>query len=98
MELEKKMNSQQRILASLRGEAPDRIPWAPLIDEYFLASLPKSFQQKIFSVMIEEYAAPSQPLYMIDELRTRIIEFTRYIGADILERHAPGLQTHIEDL
>ena len=33
------MNSKERLLAVLKGEKPDRMPWAPLIDGYFLSSL-----------------------------------------------------------
>lgn len=33
------MNSKERLLAVLKGKKPDRIPWAPLIDGYFLSSL-----------------------------------------------------------
>lgn len=35
------MTSKERLLAVLRGEEPDRIPWSPLIDGYYLASLQK---------------------------------------------------------
>jgi uroporphyrinogen-III decarboxylase len=33
------MNSKERLLAVLKGKKPDRIPWTPLIDGYFLSSL-----------------------------------------------------------
>ncbi len=33
------MNSKERLLAVLKGKKPDRIPWAPLIDGYFLSFL-----------------------------------------------------------
>lgn len=33
------MTGRERLLAVFRGKAPDRIPWAPLVDGYFLASL-----------------------------------------------------------
>jgi len=33
------MNSKERLLSVLRGKKPDRMPWAPLIDGYFLSSL-----------------------------------------------------------
>ena len=33
------MNSKERLLAVLKGKKPDRIPWSPLIDGYFLSSL-----------------------------------------------------------
>ena len=33
------MNSKERLLSVLRGKKSDRIPWAPLIDGYFLSFL-----------------------------------------------------------
>jgi len=33
------MTSKERLLAVLKGQEPDRIPWAPLIDGYFISSL-----------------------------------------------------------
>jgi len=33
------MNSRERILAALRGEEVDRIPWSPCIDGYFLGDV-----------------------------------------------------------
>ncbi|MGE5529803.1 MAG: uroporphyrinogen decarboxylase family protein [Patescibacteria group bacterium] len=34
------MNSRERLLSVFQGRTPDRIPWAPLIDGYYLSSLP----------------------------------------------------------
>ena len=34
------MTSRERILAAMHGKETDRLPWAPLVDEYFAASLP----------------------------------------------------------
>jgi uroporphyrinogen-III decarboxylase len=34
------MNGRQRLLAALRRQPVDRVPWAPLFDEYFTSSLP----------------------------------------------------------
>lgn len=34
------MNSRERLLAVFQRQEPDRIPWAPLIDDYFTSSLP----------------------------------------------------------
>lgn len=33
------MTGRERIMAVLRGGEPDRIPWAPLVDEYFTSSI-----------------------------------------------------------
>lgn len=35
------MNSRERLLAALRKQEVDRIPWSPLIDGYFTSSLPQ---------------------------------------------------------
>ena len=35
------MSGRERLLAALRFQATDRMPWSPLIDDYFLTSLPK---------------------------------------------------------
>ncbi len=34
------MNSRERLLAALRRQPVDRVPWAPLFDHYFTSSLP----------------------------------------------------------
>lgn len=38
------MNSRERLLAVLSGKDPDRLPWAPLVDKYFLSSLTNEFK------------------------------------------------------
>jgi uroporphyrinogen-III decarboxylase len=35
-----RMTSRERLLAALRGEPVDRVPWSPCVDGYFLSSLP----------------------------------------------------------
>lgn len=35
------MTSRERLLAVLQGESPDRIPWSPLIEGYYIAGLPQ---------------------------------------------------------
>lgn len=39
------MTSRERILCALKREVPDRIPWTPLIDGYYLSSLEKPTNQ-----------------------------------------------------
>ena len=39
------MTSRERILKVLRGKTPDRIPWTPLIDGYYLSLLNKTMNQ-----------------------------------------------------
>lgn len=39
------MTSRERILRVLHGEVPDRIPWTPLIDPYYLSSLTMPMNQ-----------------------------------------------------
>lgn len=36
-----KMTGRERLLAALHGQETDRMPWAPLIDPYFISSLPE---------------------------------------------------------
>lgn len=46
------MTGRERILAALKGEETDRMPWAPLIDDYFISSLPKQgYQMDILTAM-----------------------------------------------
>jgi uroporphyrinogen-III decarboxylase len=61
------MTSRERILNVLRGKTPDRIPWAPLIDGYYLSSYKKSNNQvdaildfggDVFARHIATYAGP----------------------------------------
>lgn len=92
------MNSRERLIASLTGELPDRVSWAPLLDGYFIASLPASFRRERLGYVAENYGFTDEPLHSGGELRRCIIDFTRLIGADVLERVAPGLKTHVDDL
>jgi hypothetical protein len=89
------MTSRERLLALMTGKLPDRTAWAPLIDGYYVASLPADFQRDHFGFVLEDYTTASQ---LSDELSRRIIDFTRLIGADILQRHAPGLKSYTGDL
>jgi hypothetical protein len=34
------MTGKERIMASLRGKHTDRLCWSPLVDQYFISSLP----------------------------------------------------------
>lgn len=38
------MTSRERLLAALRGDPVDRVPWSPCVDGYFLSSLPADQQ------------------------------------------------------
>jgi hypothetical protein len=38
------MTSRERLLAALRGDPFDRVPWSPCVDGYFLSSLPSDQQ------------------------------------------------------
>lgn len=94
----KQMTSRQRLLASFTGGQPDRIGWAPLMDNYYLASLPEDFQRKQFGRTIKHGNIITEALYLSEQWRRRITDFTRLINADVFERHAPGLKFHIDDL
>jgi len=48
------MNSKERLLSVFKGVRPDRIPWAPLIDGYFLSSL-KEKKLEMNSVEVLRY-------------------------------------------
>lgn len=45
------MTSKERILAALRHKKPDRIPWAPLIDDYFTSSLPENMAMNVVETL-----------------------------------------------
>lgn len=49
------MTKRQRIMAAIQSEATDRLPWAPLIDDYFISSLrtKENPNAEIISVMRE---------------------------------------------
>ena len=47
------MTSRERLLAVLRGERPDRLPWAPLIDNYFFSSLDEHRQRQGYAAFCE---------------------------------------------
>lgn len=47
------MTSRQRLLAALRGEQPDRLPWAPLIDNYFFQSLDEDSRNAGYAAFCE---------------------------------------------
>jgi hypothetical protein len=40
------LTSRQRLLAMLRHEQPDRYPWAPLLDPYFMQGLPAEVAER----------------------------------------------------
>lgn len=45
------MTSRERLLAVLRHRQPDRVPWAPLIDEYFTSSLPSDLEMDVVETL-----------------------------------------------
>lgn len=45
------MTSRERLLTVLRGSKPDRLPWAPLIDEYFTSSLPSGLEMDVVETL-----------------------------------------------
>ncbi|NQU23699.1 MAG: hypothetical protein HQ567_20650 [Candidatus Nealsonbacteria bacterium] len=92
------MTGRQRLQTAISGGQADRVPWAPLIDPYFLASLPESFQREHFGATTDQGDTVTEPLYLSDTWRRRVIDFTKHIGADVFQRHAPGLVMRVEDL
>lgn len=57
------MTKRERLVAALHSKEVDRLPWSPLIDDYFINSLP------------------------LQNLDYNILEATRAIGCDFMERH-----------
>src|SRR6056297_3634191 len=92
------MTGRERIMKVLAGKEPDRIPFAPLIGVYYLASL-------------EEMGVPLTALGDIAEVAGREhleakylgipnyyeIQFPRHIGADIMKRHVFPYATQYAD-
>jgi len=94
------VNSRQRLLASLTGDPPDRVPWEPLVDEYFLSSLPEAFQRQhlgSFSPDKDDETITPDPRARHSRFR-RAADFARLIGADVFGIHAPGLTCRVDDL
>ena len=92
------MTGRRRLETVLGGGRADRVPWAPLIDPYYLASLPEDFQQQHFGTTTARADTVTEPLYLSGTWRRRVIDFTKLIGADVFQRHAPGLITRVDDL
>jgi uroporphyrinogen-III decarboxylase len=78
-----KMTSRERILAVINGEKPDRLPWAPLIGQYYVNSL------KELGIDLEDIAPKS--VAKTDAIKRWVnlyeIEVPKYLGADIIYRH-----------
>lgn len=92
------MTGRERIMTILRGGEPDRIPFAPLIGVYYIASLeamglPLSELGDIREVAGQKYLEMEYlgiPNYYE-------IQFPRHIGADIMKRHVFPYATHYAD-
>ena len=69
------MTKRERLLAALHGQPVDRVPWSPLIDDYFISSLRDAGRKD-----------------------AEIISVMREIGNDILERHVPCVDQHMENV
>lgn len=84
-----RMTSRERILAALKGQIVDRIPFVPLIDSYTLMDMP--------SDIIGDASGP-----MFDPVT--LINASRALGCDVMPRHiisaVPplGRTPHIESL
>lgn len=82
------MTGRERIMKVLRGEEPDRIPFAPLIGVYYIRSLKElgfslSELGDIREVKGRKYL--EQKYLGIENYYE--VQFPRYIGADIMYRH-----------
>lgn len=77
------MTSRERIMAVLKGEVPDRVPWVPLFSRYYIKSLPA------LGLPLEEFAPLEKATgpALRESLNLAEIEIGRYVGADIMRRH-----------
>lgn len=92
------MTARERILASLSGKVPDRIPWAPFIDGYYLTSLPDELQRQTVGFSIREHLRPGVLPYHIQEIvRYAGIDFLRAVVGEVFDRFSPAIRTEIED-
>ena len=77
------MTSRERILAVINGEKPDRLPWAPLVGQYYVNSLNEQ------GIKLEDIAP--RTLAKTDAIKRWVnlyeIEVPKYLGADIIYRH-----------
>ena len=78
-----KMTSRERILAVINGGKPDRLPWAPLVGQYYVNSLKEQ------GIKLEDIAPKS--LAKTEAIKRWVnlyeIEVPKYLGADIIYRH-----------
>lgn len=77
------MTSRERLMAVFNGKEPDRVPFSPLIGEYFLNSLP---EQGIPLDKIAPEADANTPALKRQKNLWRI-QIHKYIGSDCMLRH-----------
>ena len=77
------MTSRERIIAVLKGETPDRVPWVPLIGRYYVKSL------AAMGYDIQSFAPKSKEMSpaLLKDMNLAEIETIRLTNADILYRH-----------
>jgi len=92
------MSKRQRLELALTRGTLDRLSWAPLMDTYYLASLTDDLQLELFGTTTKECDMILEPLYLSDAWRLRVTDFTRFIGADVFTRHAPGMTMYVDEL
>jgi hypothetical protein len=94
MQNRREMTGKERIMASLHGEQPDHVSWAPLIDPYYTAWLAALGYggAEAPRVVLED----RQGLWAEERDALDIPYAIRQVGGDILERHSPTIR-EIED-
>lgn len=77
------MTSRERLMAVFNGINPDRVPFSPLIGEYFLNSLPE------MGIPLEKIAAASEAKTPALKRQKNLwrIKIHKYIGSDCMLRH-----------
>lgn len=77
------MTSRERLMAVLTGKTPDRIPFSPLLGEYFLNSLEEQ------GISLEDIAPSSKANTPVLRMRKNLwrMEIHKYIGSDCMLRH-----------
>ncbi len=78
------MTGRERLTAVLRGQAPDRVPFAPLIARYYIKSLP---EMGIPLETLGDITPYRDQTYIMQDTNFYELEAQRFVGGDILYRH-----------
>lgn len=73
------MNSRERLLAVLRNEPPDQIPWSSLITKYFLVSQEEKYKKMCSEDFLLEIGADATP-WISFKTKSKNVNVTTYIN------------------